>query len=78
MHRASALFFALGPLIGLIEPAAAAPAHHTRSRHHGVARPAPSDAIPGAIPPGWYKFPGYQPIPPEQNRNLDPSNFGGG
>jgi hypothetical protein len=31
----------------------------------------------GAVPPGWYKFPGYPPIPPEQNRNLDPSTFGG-
>ena len=28
--------------------------------------------------PGWYEFPGYPPIPPELNRNLDPSNFGGG
>ncbi|WP_315742237.1 MULTISPECIES: hypothetical protein [unclassified Bradyrhizobium] len=78
MYRAFALFFALGPLIGLIEPAEAAPAHHARARHHTVARPVPSGAIPGAIPPGWYKFPGYQPIPPEQNRNLAPSNFGGG
>jgi hypothetical protein len=31
-----------------------------------------------AVPPGWYKFPGYPPIPPSENRNLDPSNFGGG
>jgi hypothetical protein len=31
-----------------------------------------------AVPPGWYKFPGYPPIPPEEIRNLDPSNFGGG
>ena len=29
------------------------------------------------VPPGWYKFPGYPPIPPEENRTLDPSNFGG-
>ena len=29
-------------------------------------------------PPGWYKFPGYPPILPEQNRNLDPSTRGSG
>jgi len=45
-----------------------------RPRHHAV--PHPSEGA--FVPPGWYKFPGYPPIPPEQNRNLDPSNFGGG
>ncbi len=30
-----------------------------------------------AHPPGWYKFPGRPPIPASENRNLDPSNFGG-
>nr|WP_283833606.1 hypothetical protein [Bradyrhizobium diazoefficiens] len=39
-----------------------------------IVRPA-EDA---SVPPGWYKFPGYPPIPPPENRNLDPSNFGGG
>jgi hypothetical protein len=26
---------------------------------------------------GRYKFPGYAPTAPQQNRNLDPSNYGG-
>jgi hypothetical protein len=71
--------FALGLLISLVAPAGAATVHHSHSRHH-VADPRfivrPSDGV--GIPPGWYKFPGYPPIPPSANRNLDPSNFGGG
>lgn len=65
---------ALVLLISACVPAVAASAHHARLRHHVVVRPA-EDA---AVPPGWYKFPGYPPIPPSENRNLDPSNFGGG
>lgn len=61
-------------LISTCASAAAAPAHHAPPRHHAVVRPA-EDA---PVPPGWYKFPGYPPIPPSENRNLDPSNFGGG
>ena len=53
----------------------AATVHHPRVRQHVVVRPSPSEEV---VPPGWYKFPGYKPIPPEENRNLDPSNFGGG
>jgi hypothetical protein len=30
-----------------------------------------------AISPGRYKFLGYAPVSPQQNRNLDPSNYGG-
>ena len=26
---------------------------------------------------GRYRFPGYAPTAPQQNRNLDPSNYGG-
>ncbi|WFU68498.1 hypothetical protein [Bradyrhizobium sp. CB2312] len=55
-------------------PAVAASARHAHPRQHIVVRPA-EDA---PVPPGWYKFPGYPPIPPSENRNLDPSNFGGG
>jgi hypothetical protein len=62
---------ALGLLISL---AGAATVHHFRSRHDVIVRP--SRDVP--IPPGWYKFPGYPPIPPEENRNLDPSNIGSG
>ena len=54
--------------------AAAAPARHARPHHPVVVLPA-EDA---PVPPGWYKFPGWPPIPPSENRNLDPSNFGGG
>ncbi|UPJ55142.1 hypothetical protein WHZ78_17715 [Bradyrhizobium symbiodeficiens] len=54
--------------------AAAAPGHHARPRHPVVAHPAEETPV----PPGWYKFPGRPPIPPSENRNLDPSNFGGG
>lgn len=61
---------------GLIGPGAAASAHRVHIRNHERidSRQRPRDAT----PPGWYKFPGYRPIPPEENRNLDPSNFGGG
>jgi hypothetical protein len=33
---------------------------------------------PDALPAPSYRYPGYGPIPPAQNRNLDPSNWGGG
>jgi hypothetical protein len=52
---------------------AAAPRHHVRPRQPVVVRPAEN----APVPPGWYKFPGYPPIPPSENRNLDPSNYGG-
>ncbi|WP_083841312.1 hypothetical protein [Bradyrhizobium sp. STM 3843] len=74
MRRIVALVFPLGLAISLIVPAAAARVHHPRARHHAVPRPVPGDVI----VPGWYRLPGYRPIPPEENRNLDPSNFGGG
>jgi hypothetical protein len=70
--------FALGILIALCTSANAA-----KVRHSGPHHSQPRDVIvrpsqDGAVPPGWYKFPGHPPIPPEQNRNLDPSNRGGG
>jgi hypothetical protein len=61
-------------LISTCAPVAAAPVHHARQHRHVIVR-LPEDA---PVPPGWYKFPGYPPIPPSENRNLDPSNFGGG
>jgi len=64
---------ALALLISLCAPALAAPVHHAPRHRHVVIRPA-EDA---PVPPGWYKFPGWPPIPPSENRNLDPSNFGG-
>jgi hypothetical protein len=72
----------LGLLMTLCASADAATAHHYRT-HHVIIRPGVASsfaAVPGSqdvVPPGWYKFPGYPPIPPEANRNLDPSTFGG-
>ena len=63
---------ALGLMTTLCFSANAATVHHSKPRH--VVRPSQGEII----PPGWYKFPGYPPIPPEENRNLDPSNFGSG
>ena len=52
---------ALGLLVALCTSASAAKVHHSKAR----------DAIVRSqgevVPPGWYKFPGYPPIPPEQN-----------
>jgi hypothetical protein len=62
---------ALGLLVALCASANAATAHRAKPRHFIVG---PSQGV--AVPPGWYKFPGYPPIPPEQNRNLDPSTRG--
>ncbi|MBR0752663.1 hypothetical protein JQ604_10750 [Bradyrhizobium jicamae] len=75
------LALSLGLLVMLWSVVAdAATVHHPRGRQHVIARSAqepfsrPDDAV---VPPGWYKFPGHKPIPPEENRNLDPSNRGG-
>jgi hypothetical protein len=45
-----------------------------RAAHGAVIQPGSEIAT----PPSAYRYPGYGPIPPEQNRNLDPSNWGGG
>jgi hypothetical protein len=65
-------------LISLGAPANAAAPHYGRPRRQVHDRAAAHPAQREAVPPGWYKFPGYPPIPPSENRNLDPSNFGGG
>jgi hypothetical protein len=74
-----------GLLMTLYASADAATAYRYRTHHAIIRRGVASSfaAVPGtqedvAVPPGWYKFPGYPPIPPEANRNLDPSTFGGG
>ncbi len=64
---------ALGLLICSCAVADAATVHHAKPRRV-IVHPSPNIGV----PPGWYKFPGYPPIPPEQNRNLDPSTRGGG
>lgn len=51
----------------------AATAHHRRVRQHLIIRPSEQMA-----PAGWYRYPGVGPIPPGENRNLDPSTRGSG
>ena len=72
---------ALSLLITLCASADAATVHrskpstvHSRTRQYVIVVTAKM----WPPPPGWYKFPGYPLIPPEENRNLDSSNFGGG
>jgi hypothetical protein len=76
---------ALGLLLGLWASADAATAYRHGMRQHVIIRAGVASsfaAVPHsqdvAVPPGWYKFPGYPPIPPAENRNLDPSAHGGG
>jgi hypothetical protein len=69
--------FALGILIALCTSANAA-----KVRHSGPHHSQPRDVIvrlgqDEAVPLRGYKFPGYPPIASEQNRNPDPSHFGG-
>jgi len=66
--------FLLGLSIALCASANAATPRHVHARHHVAVDPSQDVTV----PPGWYKFPGYPPIPPELNRNLDPSTRGGG
>ncbi|NEU94548.1 hypothetical protein FNJ47_01565 [Bradyrhizobium sp. UFLA 03-164] len=51
----------------------AATGHHRRVRQHLIISP-----IEQVAPPGWYRYPGFGPIPPGENRNLDPSTRGSG
>ncbi|MGY2806803.1 hypothetical protein ACVIHF_003533 [Bradyrhizobium sp. USDA 4506] len=53
--------------------AGAASAHHRRVRQHLIIRP--SEQV---VPPDRYVYPGFGPIPPGENRNLDPSTRGSG
>lgn len=63
---------ALGLLIALCASAnGAAVHHHRRTRQHVIIRPNPY------VPPPWhFMVPGWRPIPPEENRNFDPSTRG--
>jgi hypothetical protein len=63
-------------VILLMSAGAAAEAAPARHRHPHPVAVQPAENAP--VPPGWYKFPGWPPIPLSENRNLDPSNFGGG
>lgn len=72
---------ALGLFVMLCASADAATVHHARTRPHVITHPR-QDGIVRQFAPEQSTFPGwglgYKPIPPEENRNLDPSNFGGG
>ena len=77
MRALFALSVSAALVLGLSGPASAAKSHRSvqnfRAAHGAVIQ-----AEPGVVAPGVYRYPGYGPIPPEQNRNLDPSNWGGG
>jgi hypothetical protein len=75
MRMLFALSVSTALVLGLSGPASAAKSHRSVQNFraaHGAVISEPVTA------PGVYRYPGYGPIPPEQNRNLDPSNFGGG
>ena len=76
MRSLLALSVSAGLLLAMSLPADAAKSHHRSvSNFHGAnAAVMAPEATPGPV----YRYPGYGPIPPEQNRNLDPSNWGGG
>lgn len=62
------------PLVILCGAAAdAATAHHRRVRQHLIFRPTEP-----VVAPDRYVYPGFGPIPPGENRNLDPSTRGSG
>lgn len=57
------------------------PADAAKSRRPAVQNLRGANAAvvaPDALPAPAYRYPGYGQIPPAQNRNLDPSNWGGG
>ncbi|GKQ50605.1 hypothetical protein [Bradyrhizobium sp. Ce-3] len=66
-----ALTLSLVPLWSAV--ADAATAHHRRVRHHLIIRPDEQ-----MLPPAAIRYPGFGPIPPSENRNLDPSTRGSG
>ena len=72
MTKSNLLSAALIAAAMLATPAVAR-TNHVTSRHGVIVHPGQVEAI----PPGRYKFPGYAPTASQQNRNLDPSNYGG-
>ena len=72
MTKSKLLSAALVAAAMLATPAVAR-TNHANSRHDVIVRPSQVEAI----SPGRYKFLGYAPTAPQQNRNLDPSNYGG-
>ena len=71
MIKSKLLSAALVSAAMLATPAVAR-SNHVTSRHV-IGHPSQAEAA----SPGRYKFPGYAPAAPQQNRNLDPSNYGG-
>ncbi|MDH2381875.1 hypothetical protein [Bradyrhizobium sp. CER78] len=62
------------PVVILSSGAAdAATVHHRRVRQHLIFRPTEP-----VVAPDRYVYPGFGPIPPGENRNLDPSTRGSG
>ena len=76
MRSLLALSVSAALLLGMSLPAAAAKSHHRSVQNFRGANAA--IVAPDPLPAPVYRYPGYGPIPPWQNRNLDPSNWGGG
>jgi hypothetical protein len=68
---------ALSLLLVTCAPAVAATPHPHKPRA-AVVHSGTGPAVPPAVRPAWQRSYGGPYIPPEENRNLDPSNFGGG
>jgi hypothetical protein len=76
MRSLLALSVSAAVLLGMSLPADAAKSHRRSVQNFRGANAAV--IAPDAIPAPSYRYPGYNQIPPAQNRNLDPSNWGGG
>ena len=72
MTKSNLLATALITAAMLATPAMAR-TNHVTSRHGVIVHPSQVEA--NSL--GRYRLPGYAPTAPQQNRNLDPSNYGG-
>jgi hypothetical protein len=78
MRKLFALSVSAALVLAFSGPANAAKSHHRSVQNFRAAHGAAIQGEPETVARPGYYFPGYGVIPPEQNRNLDPSNWGGG
>jgi ABC-type arginine transport system permease subunit len=78
MRTLFALSVSAALVLGLSGPASAAKSNQRSVQNFRAAHGAVIRAEPETVTRPGYYFPGYGVIPREQNRNLDPSNWGGG
>ena len=76
MRSLLALSVAAAVLLAMSLPADAAKSNRRAVQNFRGANAAV--IAPEALPAPGYRYPGSNWIPPSQNRNLDPSNWGGG